>query len=84
MEGVWGYLGRAVDKYGKTLDFMLLQRRNKPATIKFFARKLDTSDLPRKSVIDKSSNNTAGITAINKMLKGFDCPIPSKKFTSSS
>ncbi|MFA3920324.1 DDE-type integrase/transposase/recombinase [Ruegeria sp. 2012CJ15-1] len=46
MEGAWGCLGRAVDKYGKTLDFMLLQRRNKPAATTFLARKLDTDDLP--------------------------------------
>ncbi len=32
--------------------------------------------LPRKIVIDKSGANTAGIKAINKMLKSFGCPIP--------
>lgn len=31
--------------------------------------------LPRKIVIDKSGANTAGITAINRMLKRFACPI---------
>lgn len=70
------YLYRAVDKYGKTLDFMLSQRRNKPAATKFFARALEVNGLPRKIVIDKSGANTAGIKAINKMLKGFGCPIP--------
>ncbi len=40
-------LYRAIDKFGKTLDFMLFERRNK-----------------------------AGIKAINKMLKGFGCPLP--------
>lgn len=29
--GVWVYLYRAVDKFGKTLDFMLSRRRNKAA-----------------------------------------------------
>lgn len=34
VKGRWVY---AVDKFGKTLDFMLSERRNKPAAIKFFA-----------------------------------------------
>ncbi|MDP5221104.1 IS6 family transposase, partial [Ruegeria sp. 2205SS24-7] len=36
VKGAWAYLYRAVDKHGKTLDFMLSRRRNKPATTKFF------------------------------------------------
>ncbi|WP_424830110.1 IS6 family transposase [Ruegeria sp.] len=76
VKGVWVYLYRAVDKHGKTLDFMLSQRRNKPAATKFFARTLEVNGLPRKIVIDKSGANTAGIKAINKMLKSFGCPIP--------
>lgn len=76
MRGTWVYLYRAVDKHGKTLDFMLSRRRNKPAATKFFAQMLEVNGLPRKIVIDKSGANTAGIKAINKMLKGFGCPIP--------
>ncbi|WP_298855726.1 IS6 family transposase [uncultured Ruegeria sp.] len=76
IKGAWVYLYRAVDKHGKTLDFMLSRRRNKPAATRFFARMLETNGLPRKIVIDKSGANTAGIKAINKMLKGFGCPIP--------
>ncbi len=72
----WVYLYRAVDKHGKTLDFMLSPRRNKPAATKFFARMLEVNGLPRKIVIDKSGANTAGIKAIIKMLKGFGCPAP--------
>jgi len=55
---------------------MLSQRRNKAASTKFFPRTLEVNGLPRKIVIDKSGANTAGIQAINKMLKGFGCPIP--------
>ncbi len=54
VKGSWVYLYRAVDKYGKTLDFMLSQRRNKPAATKFFAQMLEGNGLPRKIVIDKS------------------------------
>ena len=67
---------RAVDKFGKTLDFMLSKRRNKTAATKFFARALEVNGLPRKIVIDKSGANTAGINAINRMLRRFGCPIP--------
>jgi len=48
----WVYLYRAVDKFGKTLDFLLSQRRNKPAAIKFLARAMEVNGLPRKIVID--------------------------------
>ena len=75
-EWVYLYLYRAVDKLGKTLDFMLSKRRNKAAATKFFARALEVNGLPRKIVIDRSGANTAGINAINRMLKSFGCPIP--------
>ncbi|MBU3032492.1 IS6 family transposase, partial [Paracoccus marinaquae] len=76
VKGEWHYLYRAVDKFGKTLDFMLSKRRNKKAATRFFARALEVNGLPRKIVIDKSGANTAGITEINRMLKRFGCPIP--------
>jgi putative transposase len=76
VKGQWVYLYRAVDKLGKTLDFMLSKRRNKPAAIKFFARAMEVNGLPRKIVIDKSAANTQGLKDINRMLKRFGCPVP--------
>ena len=76
VKGRWVYLYRAVDKFGKTLDFMLSRRRNKVAATKFFARALETNGMPLKIVIDKSGANTAGINEINRMLKRFGCPVP--------
>lgn len=76
VKGRWVYLYRAVDKFGKTLDFMLSERRNKPAVIKFFARAMEVNGLPRKIVIYKSAANTEGIKDINRMLKRFGCPVP--------
>jgi putative transposase len=55
---------------------MLSKRRNKPAATKFFARTLEVHGLPRKIVIDRSGANTAGINAVNRMLKSFSFPIP--------
>ncbi|WP_264187381.1 IS6 family transposase [Ruegeria arenilitoris] len=76
VKGEWVYLYGAIDKHGKTLDFMLSERRNKAAATKFFACALEMNGFARKIVIDKSGANTAGIKAINKMLKGFGDPIP--------
>lgn len=47
--GEWVYLYRAVDKLGKTLDFMLSKRRIKTAATGFFARAFEVNGLPRKS-----------------------------------
>lgn len=76
VKGRWVHLYRAVDKFGKTLDFMLSERRNKAAATTFFARTLEINGLPRKSVIDKSGANTAGLKAINQLLKRFGGPVP--------
>jgi putative transposase len=72
VKGEWTYLYRAVDKLGKTIDFMLSRLRNKTVATKFFARALEVNGLPRKIVIDKSGAYTAGI---NRMLKRIGCPI---------
>ncbi len=66
VKGARVYLYRAVENYGRTLDFMLSQRRNKLAATKSFARMFETNSLPRKRVIDKSGADTAGLEAINK------------------
>ena len=57
VKGEWVYLYRAIDKHGKTLDFMLSKRRNKAAATRVFARALEVNGLPRKIVIDKSGGN---------------------------
>jgi putative transposase len=41
-----------------------------------FAQALEVNGLPSKIVIDRSGANTAGITAVNRMLKSFGCPVP--------
>jgi putative transposase len=75
VRGDWVYLYRAVDKFGKTLDFLLSKRRNKAAATKFYARALEVNGLPKKIVIVKSGANTAGIIEVNRMLKRFGCPV---------
>ncbi len=74
VRGQWMYLYRAVDRDGKTLDFMLSERRNTAAATLFFAKALARSGIPLRIVIDKSGANGAGINEVNKILKRFGCP----------
>jgi putative transposase len=49
VKGQWVYLYRAVEKLGKTLDFMLSKRRNRTAATEFFARALEAGSRSRGS-----------------------------------
>ncbi len=69
VRGKWTYLYRAVDKYGKTLDFMLSERRDKAAARLFFRRAIEANGVPARIVIDKSGANLAGLLRINVGLK---------------
>ena len=69
VKGRWTYLYRAVDRYGKTLDFMLSERRDLAAARRFFRRAIGSNGLPERIVIDKSGANLAGLQAINVILK---------------
>ncbi|OJF91143.1 hypothetical protein AX760_13520 [Pararhizobium antarcticum] len=42
VKGKWTYFDRAVDKFGKTLDFMLSERRDEAAANAFFARTIES------------------------------------------
>jgi putative transposase len=68
IKGVWNYLYRAVDKEGKTIDFMLSKHRDEASAKAFFTKAIGSSGLPDKITIDKSGANKAGIDAINFQL----------------
>jgi putative transposase len=68
VSGKWCYLYRAVDKEGKTIDFMLSETRDRPAVLKFFKKAIGSSGLPQKVNIDKSGSNTAALERINNLL----------------
>ncbi len=65
VKGKWTYQYRAIDKHGKTLDFMLSERRDEAAARAFFISTIENNGLPEKVVIDKSGSNFAGLTTIN-------------------
>ncbi len=68
VKGKWMYYYRAVDKFGKTLDFMLSEHRDKAATTAFFTRAIGNNGFPDRVVIDKSGANLAGLQNMNCLL----------------
>ena len=65
VKGVWKYLYRAVDKEGKTVDFLLTAKRDKAAAKRFFDKAMQASGVPEKVTMDKSGANKAAIDEIN-------------------
>jgi putative transposase len=65
VKGVWKYLYRAVDKQGKTVDFLLTVKRDMAAAKRFFDKAMGANGDPDKVVMDKSGANKAAIDAIN-------------------
>ena len=72
IKGVWKYLYRAVDKQGKTIDFLLTAKRDMAAAKRFFDKAMEANGDPEKVAMDKSGANKAAIDAINE---GRDVPI---------
>ena len=65
VKGVWKYLYRAVDKQGKTVDFLLTAKRDMAAAKRFFDKAMHTNGDPEKVAMDKSGANKAAIDSIN-------------------
>src|SRR5450830_184140 len=65
VRGAWKYLYRAVDKQGKTVDFLLTAKRDMAAAKRFFDKALGANGDPDKVAMDKSGANKAAIDALN-------------------
>lgn len=65
VKGIWKYLYRAVDKEGKTVDFLLTAKRDKAAAMRFFDKAMQAHDVPEKVTMDKSGANKAAMDEIN-------------------
>src|SRR5215471_11648799 len=52
VKGRWMYLYRAVDKYGRTVDFPLSERRDVSAAKRFFSRAIRHHGTPRVITLD--------------------------------
>jgi putative transposase len=68
VKGKWTYYYRAIDKFGKTLDFMLSEHRDEAAATAFFTRAISNNGFPDRVVIDKSGANFAGLQNMNCLL----------------
>ena len=65
VRGEWKYLYRAVDKEGKTIDFLLRARRDTVAAKCFFDKAMRQNGEPEKVTMDKSGSNKAAMDEIN-------------------
>jgi transposase-like protein len=66
VQGQWKYLYRAVDKEGKTIDFLLRAQRDKAAVTRFFRKAMRQNGDPVKVTMDKRGTNKAAMDGINK------------------
>ena len=65
VKGAWKYRYRAVNKQGKTVDFLLTARRDKAAAMRFFEKAMKASGVPEMVTMDKSGANKAAMDEIN-------------------
>jgi len=65
VKGQWKYLYRAVDKAGKTIDFLFRAKRDKVAARRFFEKSIAQNGAPETVTIDKSGSNLAALHAVN-------------------
>ena len=66
IKGNWRYLYRAVDKFGKTVDFMLTKKRDQIAAKKFLRKAMISNGMPHRANIDKSGANKAALGHFNR------------------
>ena len=66
LKGRWGFLYRAVDKYGATIDFLISKKKDTQAAKSFFRKAIRENEKPEKINVDKSGANKAALNAINQ------------------
>lgn len=59
------YLYRAVDKHGKTVDFLLTARRDASAARRFFDKAMRHNEAPERVAMDQSGVNKALLDQLN-------------------
>jgi putative transposase len=65
VKGAWQYLYRAVDKQGKTVDFLLTAKRDALAARRFFDKAMRRNEVPDTVTMDKSGANKAALDQLN-------------------
>jgi transposase-like protein len=64
VKGGWTYLYRAVDKQGRTVDFLLSERRDVAAAKRFFSKALKKHGTPRVITLDAYAASHRAITEL--------------------
>jgi transposase-like protein len=82
IKGRWTYLYRAVDKEGKTVDFLLRAKRDVAAAKAFFRRAFSSQGrLPHKITLDGyQASHRAAKEALGEHPEGNQCEIRSSKY----
>ncbi|AJG22310.1 Mobile element protein [Cupriavidus basilensis] len=65
VKGRWTHLDRAVDKSGRTIDFLLRARRDTAAARHFLEKAIAQNGVPQTVTVDKNRANLAALQAIN-------------------
>ncbi|SOY77680.1 transposase [Cupriavidus taiwanensis] len=65
VKGQWKYLYRAVDRAGKTIDFLLCARRDTAAARRFFEKAIAQNGTPQTVTVDKSGATLAALQGLN-------------------
>jgi transposase-like protein len=64
VKGRWTYLYRAVDKQGRTVDFLLSERRDAAAAKRFFHKAMEHQGMPRVITLDAYAASHRAITEL--------------------
>jgi transposase-like protein len=67
VKGRWSYLYRAVDKLGRTVDFLLSERRDVAAAKRFFSKAMREHRTPRVITLDAYAASHRAITKLKSV-----------------
>jgi transposase-like protein len=67
VKGRWAYLYRAVDKLGRTVDFLLSERRDVAAAKRFFIKAMKKHGTPRVITLDAYAASHRAITELKSV-----------------
>jgi putative transposase len=65
-KGEWRYWYRAVDKHGQTIDFLLTERRDAEAALRFHTKAIRRHGVPDTITMDGSGANEAAVRSYNQ------------------
>ena len=69
VKGQWKYYYRAIDKQGQTIDFLLTDKRDAKAALRFFKKAIGQNGKPSLVNIDQSEANHAGLIQVNREMR---------------